>query len=279
MANLQELKKLKELLDSGVLTQEEFDAQKKILLSEEQPKISDTPQIPQANTYIPQQPGQYVPPQNQLLNDNSTVQKSKKSSGAVHVILSIIIVIFAFGIVSSIISSEVQSGEGYTTTNSTVANRTTVTTPTTSQTPQTTTQANNRTTTSQVDPETTTQTEITTTQAQTAREEFNPKDVSDSSIKSIVTYNDYLTMYGMIIDDYLDNYQSLFKGTMLYDQSTFDSMKEQYASALEVQKAQYGAMGDSPIVGKDTLVEFLITYRDSLNEYVESMRPIMDLYK
>jgi hypothetical protein len=262
MANLQELKKLKELLDAGVLTQEEFDTQKKVLLSEEQPKTSDTPQMSQANTYIPQQSGQYVPPQNQQVSNNTVPAKKQEKFGAKHVILIIVIVIIGVAVVSRA-NNRVPEYNRYTTPPATVA---------------ITENLPIESTTTSLPQQTTTQAETTETQTETTKSNFKPKDVFDATIKSIVTYNDYLTMYGMIIDDYLDNYQSLFKGTMLYDQATFDDMKKQYASALEEQKEQYGAMGNSPIVGKDTLVDFLITYRDTLNEYVESMRPLISMY-
>ncbi|WP_342988964.1 hypothetical protein [Streptococcus salivarius] len=35
---------------------------------------------------------------------------------------------------------------------------------------------------------------------------FNPQDTSDATIESISTYNDYLTMYSKIVDEYLTNY-------------------------------------------------------------------------
>ncbi|MDA5540855.1 hypothetical protein PIG84_01200 [Streptococcus thermophilus] len=49
---------------------------------------------------------------------------------------------------------------------------------------------------------------------------FNPQDTSDATIESISTYNDYLTMYSKIVDEYLTNYQNAVAGTVLDNANT-----------------------------------------------------------
>jgi hypothetical protein len=100
---------------------------------------------------------------------------------------------------------------------------------------------------------------------------FSPKDVSDETIKSIKTYDDYLAMYRAIIEDYFANYEAAVKGTVLYSEGAFADMKKQYDDSFDQQETLYGTMGKSPIVGKDTLVDFLIGYRDSLKEITDSL--------
>ena len=100
---------------------------------------------------------------------------------------------------------------------------------------------------------------------------FSPEDVSDASIESIQTYGDYLTMYEMITDDYIANYEKVIKGTVLYDEATFQQMKDKYDAAFEEQQEQYGSMKDQKIIGKDELVDFLKEYRDGLQEYVDTL--------
>lgn len=39
--------------------------------------------------------------------------------------------------------------------------------------------------------------------------DFNPQDVSDATIESIKTYEDYLTMYEKIIQDYYDQSETV----------------------------------------------------------------------
>ncbi len=99
---------------------------------------------------------------------------------------------------------------------------------------------------------------------------FEPQDVSDATIESIRTYGDYLVMYRMITDDYLANYESAVKGTILYDEETFREMKEDMDEAFEEQEEEYGPIKDKKLVGKDDLVEFLKDYRDSLKETTDT---------
>ena len=100
---------------------------------------------------------------------------------------------------------------------------------------------------------------------------FNPQDTSDTTIESISTYNDYLTMYSKIIDEYLTNYQNAVAGTVLDDANTIEQMKQESLKSLEEQKKEYGPMGNTKIVGKDSLVEFLKNYRNGLKEYTENI--------
>ncbi|MBO0440196.1 hypothetical protein [Candidatus Enterococcus ikei] len=101
---------------------------------------------------------------------------------------------------------------------------------------------------------------------------FQPTDVSDETIKSIKTYEDYLTMYQSIINNYLADYESAIKDTVLYDQAAFEAQKQQYELSFETQKKQYGDYGNKILVGKDSLVEFLISYRDGLAETTNNLK-------
>ncbi|MDA3674291.1 MULTISPECIES: hypothetical protein [Streptococcus] len=97
---------------------------------------------------------------------------------------------------------------------------------------------------------------------------FNPQDTSDATIESISTYNDYLTMYSKIVDEYLTNYQNAVAGTVLDNANTIEQMKQETLKSLEEQKKEYGAMGNTKIIGKDSLVECLKNYRNGLKEYI-----------
>lgn len=100
---------------------------------------------------------------------------------------------------------------------------------------------------------------------------FNPQDTSDATIESISTYNDYLTMYSKNVDEYLTNYQNAVAGTVLDDANTIEQMKQESLKSLEEQKKEYGPMGNTKIVGKDSLVEFLKNYRNGLKEYTDNI--------
>lgn len=99
---------------------------------------------------------------------------------------------------------------------------------------------------------------------------FEPQDVSDTTIESIKTYGDYLTMYKMIIDDYFSNYERVIKDTVLYDETSFQKMKDQMNESFKQQEEQYGVMKNAPLVGKDDLVKYLKEYRDSLQTMVDT---------
>ena len=100
---------------------------------------------------------------------------------------------------------------------------------------------------------------------------FNPVDTSDATIESIATYDDYLTMYQLIVNEYLSNYEAAMAQYGLTDATTFQSMRDGVEEGIAQQKQAYGAMRKSPIVGKSDLVQFLKDYRDELNSYVAQM--------
>lgn len=77
-------------------------------------------------------------------------------------------------------------------------------------------------------------------------------------------------MYKMIIGDYLANYESKLKGTILYDEDSFQSMKDKMDEEFKRQEKEYGSMKDQTIIGKDTFVEFLKSYRDTLQEMIDT---------
>lgn len=101
---------------------------------------------------------------------------------------------------------------------------------------------------------------------------FDPQDVSDETIESIETYGDYLIMYKMILEDYYANYEEAVKGTVLYDEATFQQMKDEMNKQFEMQEEEYGDLKDKKIVGKDSVVQFLKDYRDSLQEMVDNYK-------
>ena len=100
---------------------------------------------------------------------------------------------------------------------------------------------------------------------------FNPVDTSDATIESIATYDDYLTMYQLIVNEYLSNYEAAMAQYGLTDATTFKSMRDGVEEGIAQQKQAYGAMRKSPIVGKSDLVQFLKDYRDELDAYVAQM--------
>ena len=100
---------------------------------------------------------------------------------------------------------------------------------------------------------------------------FNPVDTSDATIESIATYDDYLTMYQLIVNEYLSNYEAAMAQYGLTDATTFQSMRDGVEEGIAQQKQAYGAMRKSHIVGKSDLVQFLKDYRDELDAYVAQM--------
>ena len=101
---------------------------------------------------------------------------------------------------------------------------------------------------------------------------FDPQDVSDETIESIETYGDYLIMYKFIIENYYANYEEAVKGTALYDEASFQQMKDEMNKEFEKQEEEYGDLKGKKIVGKDSVVQFLKDYRDSLQEMVDSYK-------
>ncbi|EOL43442.1 hypothetical protein [Enterococcus caccae] len=100
---------------------------------------------------------------------------------------------------------------------------------------------------------------------------FEATDVSDQTINSIKTYQDYLSMYQAIINNYFADYENMIKDTILYNQTSFEEQKKQYDASFEEQKKQYEKYGNKRLIGKDSLVDFLIGYRDSLKEITDNL--------
>lgn len=102
--------------------------------------------------------------------------------------------------------------------------------------------------------------------------DFNPQDVSDETIESIQTYEDYLTMYEKIVDNYYTEADEAFKGTVLEDSAAIQELKDSTKKEMEEQKKQYGPLKKAPIQGKEEIIKFLKEYRDSLHEQVEQWK-------
>lgn len=95
--------------------------------------------------------------------------------------------------------------------------------------------------------------------------------VSDSEIESIKTYNDYLDVYGRIVNNYLDNYKAKMDEYGLADEATYAEMKKGVEEGVQQQKEAYGSMGNKKVVGKSDLVKFLKEYRDELQAFVDTV--------
>lgn len=102
-------------------------------------------------------------------------------------------------------------------------------------------------------------------------DKFDPQDTSDQTIESIKTYEDYLIMYEKIIQDYFDQCEAVYKEKGLGDDASFEEQKKSLTQSMEDQKKQYGALKNSPIQGKEHIVQFLKEYRDSLKELVDQL--------
>ena len=102
--------------------------------------------------------------------------------------------------------------------------------------------------------------------------DFNPQDVSDETIESIKTYEDYLTMYEKIVNNYYTEADEAFKGTALEDSASIQELKDATKKEMEEQKKQYGPLKKAPIQGKEEIIKFLKEYRDSLHEQVEQWK-------
>ena len=102
--------------------------------------------------------------------------------------------------------------------------------------------------------------------------DFNPQDVSDETIESIKTYEDYLTMYEKIVNNYYTEADEAFKGTALEDSASIQELKDATKKEMEEQKKQYGPLKKAPIQGKEEIIQFLKEYRDSLHDQVEQWK-------
>ena len=102
--------------------------------------------------------------------------------------------------------------------------------------------------------------------------DFNPQDVSDTTIESITTYEDYLTMFQKIVDNYYTEADQAFKGTALEDSASIQELKDSTKKEIEEQKKQYGPLKKAPIQGKEEIIQFLKDYRDNLHQQVEQWK-------
>ena len=114
--------------------------------------------------------------------------------------------------------------------------------------------------------------ETTEQKSDETKDVFNPQDVSDQTIQSIQTYDDYLKMYYKIIENYFSDYEAVVKGTVLYDETAFQKMKESIEQAYDSQVNQYDAIKNKKIIEKDELVKYLIEYRDNLQETIDTLK-------
>lgn len=102
--------------------------------------------------------------------------------------------------------------------------------------------------------------------------DFNPQDVSDTTIESIKTYEDYLIMNEKIIDNYYTEADEAFKGTVLEDSAAIQELKDSTKKEMEDLKKQYGPLKKAPIQGKEEVITTLKDYRDNLHEQVEQWK-------
>ena len=102
--------------------------------------------------------------------------------------------------------------------------------------------------------------------------DFNPQDVSDTTIESIKTYEDYLTMFQKIVDNYYTEADQAFKGTALEDSASIQELKDSTKKEIEEQKKQYGPLKKAPIQGNEEIIQFLKDYRDNLHQQVEQWK-------
>lgn len=102
--------------------------------------------------------------------------------------------------------------------------------------------------------------------------DFNPQDVSDTTIESIKTYEDYLIMNEKIIDNYYTEADEAFKGTILEDSAAIQELKDSTKKEMEDLKKQYGPLKKAPIQGKEEVIKTLKDYRDNLHEQVEQWK-------
>ena len=102
--------------------------------------------------------------------------------------------------------------------------------------------------------------------------DVNPQDVSDTTIESIKTYEDYLIMNEKIIDNYYTEADEAFKGTVLEDSAAIQELKDSTKKEMEDLKKQYGPLKKAPIQVKEEVIKTLKDYRDNLHEQVEQWK-------
>lgn len=119
--------------------------------------------------------------------------------------------------------------------------------------------------------ESSTATTITSTESVSSESNSNSVRISDSEIESIQTYNDYITVYGKIVNAYLENYKNKMNEYTVVDETVFQSIKSGVEQGLNDQKKSFGKMGTKKIIGKENMVQYLKSYRDQLQSYVDNI--------
>ena len=114
-------------------------------------------------------------------------------------------------------------------------------------------------------------TTITSTESVSSESNSNSVRISDSEIESIQTYNDYITVYGKIVNAYLENYKNKMNEYTVVDETVFQSVKAGVEQGLNDQKKSFGKMGTKKIIGKENMVQYLKSYRDQLQSYVDNI--------
>ncbi|BAH88660.1 hypothetical protein [Streptococcus mutans] len=104
-----------------------------------------------------------------------------------------------------------------------------------------------------------------------AKSKFEPKDSLDSTIEKIKTYEDYLTMYQFIVNEYITNYEAVVTQYGLGDAESYKSIRQGVVDSVKEQKKQYGIMKKATVIGKSDLIQFLKDYRDELKEFINQM--------
>ncbi|KXU15459.1 hypothetical protein SORDD17_01067 [Streptococcus oralis] len=104
-----------------------------------------------------------------------------------------------------------------------------------------------------------------------ASSDFNPQDVTDETIESIKTYEDYLTMYEKILQDYYDQAEKVLNEKGIEDRSSFEELKASTSKDIEEAKKEYGPLKKAPLQGKETYVEVLKEMRNDLKDYVDQI--------
>lgn len=101
---------------------------------------------------------------------------------------------------------------------------------------------------------------------------FEPKDVTDETIRTIKNYGDYLAMYQYIYEDYLKNYEAKMTELGLTDEESrkgFEDAKKQFHDQYDQMEKQYGIMNEMPIPEGGELTNELIALRDELRQSLE----------
>ena len=101
---------------------------------------------------------------------------------------------------------------------------------------------------------------------------FEPQDVSDQTIESIQTYEVYLKMYYKIIEDYFAQYEDALRDTVLFNEETFQQVKDTQIESYNQQKTQFESIKNKRIIGREDLIKYLKGLRDNLKKYVDDLK-------